>query len=564
MTFSCSSARRRSSYAATVTAVLAALVVGCTSPATSADSTSAASVATTSDPTGPSSRTQTSAPVRTVSGPVVGRSTSTFRTFEGIPYAAPPVGALRWAAPVAPTPWTTVFQATAPGPACPQTASTVADVSSENEDCLRLNVTAPASAAQGDRLPVMVWVHGGGGTNGSGASFDPHRLVVDNDVVVVTVNYRLGIFGAFGYPGLVGSGGFGLQDQQAALRWVHANIAAFGGNPGLVTLFGESYGALSTTAQLTSPGSAGLFQRAAIQSDLTLHDYPAGAIAPKAPALPSLWLSQREVTAVGTAIGPQLGCADRRTALQCLRGLPAKALLTLSAAFTRFAYGNSVLPESPPDALRAGRFHRIPVLTGGTRDEHRLYTAAFYDLAGSPLTAATYRALLRAAFGADASGIGARYPVTGSVSPGVAWSSVITDRVWAKAAHEEIELLAAHVPTFAYEFADENAPPVIPFPPDFPPGAHHSSEVFYQFDESGHPDFARTTGSYTAEQRTLAGQMNTYWATFARVGDPNGPGLPIWNRYAGDGRVLALAPGAGGIAPVDVVTEHALDFWDGR
>lgn len=224
--------------------------------------------------------------VVTQSGPVRG-TVGDVRTFAGIPYAAPPVGDLRWAAPEPAARWRAPRDATKPGSACPQTASSVADVSSDDEDCLTLNVTTPASA--GRERPVMVWLHGGSGTNGAGSVFDPHRLVAANDVVVVTVNYRLGIFGNFGLPGLEGSGSFGLQDQQAALRWVRANAAAFGGDPANVTLFGESYGALSTTAQLVSPGGQGLFDKAILQSDLSLHDYPAGTISPGSPALPSLW-----------------------------------------------------------------------------------------------------------------------------------------------------------------------------------------------------------------------------------------------------------------------------------
>jgi para-nitrobenzyl esterase len=260
-----------------------------------------------------------------------------------------------------------------------------------------------------------------------------------------------------------------------------------------------------------------------------------------------------EAEAVGTAVAGGLGCAD----VACLRRKPVEALLPSGQAFTRFAYGNAVLPEDPVAALRAGRFAGVPVLSGGTRDEHRLYTATFYDLAGQPVTATSYRQLLRAAFGARAERVAAAYPAAAHGSPGLAWSRVVTDRVWATALAEENRLLAARTKVWAYEFADDRAPGVIPFPPGFPPGAHHSSEVFYQFDAAGSGEFEGTTGALDHGQRDLAATMNRYWATFARTGDPNARGLPRWDAY---GSVLALAPGD--IEPVDHAAEHDLAFWE--
>lgn len=488
--------------------------------------------------------------VTTTTGRVRGVVDAEVRSFAGLPYAAPPVGALRWAAPQPAARWPGVRDASRPGSPCPQTASSVADVASTDEDCLRLNVTTPRRDGEG--RPVLVWLHGGGGTGGAGSVFDPRRMVRDNDVVVVTVNYRLGIFGNFGLPGLAGGGTFGLQDQQAALRWVRDNAVAFGGDPGTVTLFGESYGALSTTAQLASPAARGLFHRAAVQSDLALHDYPAGTLAPGVPALPSIWISRPELEALGAGVAQQLGCSD----VACLRRLPVPALLPSGQLFTRFAFGTRILPEDPVTALRAGRFARVPVLSGGTRDEHRLFTAAFYELAGRPVTAAVYRDLLRSAFGRLAPRVAAAYPAARYGSPALAWSRVVTDRVWAQALAEQNRLLAAYTRVWAYEFSDPEAPAVIPFPRGFPPGAHHSSEVFYQFDVTGSGEFQGAAEPFTPPQRELAATMNRYWAQFARTGDPNSRGLPRWAPF---GTVLALAPG--GIAPVDYAAGHNLAFW---
>lgn len=466
------------------------------------------------------------------------------RVFRDLPFAAPPVGDLRWAPPAPPAPWDGVRDATASGPPCPQAPKAVAEIASEDEDCLTLEVTTPRAA--GPPRPVLVWVHGGTGTNGAGSAFDARRFARDADAVLVTVNYRLGVFGAFGHPDLPEAGTLGLADQQAALRWVRRNVAAFGGDPAAVTVVGESFGAYGLTAQLTSPPAAGLFRGAVLQSGLALHDYPAGTIAPGSPPVPTLWSTRAEAEALGAWVAGQVGCAD----LACLRALPARDLLPFTDLFTRYVAGTAVLPEDPVAALAAGRFHRVPVLSGGTRDEHRLYTAAFYDLAGRPVTAEGYRDLLDTAFGADADAVAAEYPLTAFASPGLAWSAVVTDRLWALAQARQDALLAAHTTVHRYEYADPAAPPVIPFPPGFPPGAHHSSEVFSQFDAPGSGEFGATAGGFTAAQRAFAGELNGIWGAFARTGDPG------W----APGPVQALAPGASG--PVDHAALHRLPFWE--
>jgi para-nitrobenzyl esterase len=244
---------------------------------------------------------------------------------------------------------------------CPQQPSAYAEVASVAEDCLCLNVTTPRAAGPQQPRPVMVWIHGDGAI-GAGSFFDARRLATVGDVVVVTINYRLGIFGAFGYPGLEGSGTFGLQDQQAALRWVARNAAAFGGDPGNVTVFGESYGGLSTSAHLVAPASEGLFQRAIIQSGFALMDMPAGSMFPGLPAVPWYgWRASSEVEALGAAVAPQLGCADPAAALRCLRALQVQDLFAHAQPFQPYGIGNPVVPDVPAHALREGRFHRVPV-----------------------------------------------------------------------------------------------------------------------------------------------------------------------------------------------------------
>jgi acetyl esterase/lipase len=230
--------------------------------------------------------------VQTDSGPVRGTVTEEYRRFQGIPYAASTAGDHRWREPAPVEAWTEPRDATKPGNICAQQPSVYADVASLEEDCLFLNVTTPRWIGADRLRPVMVWIHGNGAV-GAGSFFDARRLAITGDVIVVTINYRLGVFGVFGYPGLDGSGTFGLQDQRAALQWVQRNAAAFGGDPDNVTLFGESYGGLATSAHLTSPESQGLFHRAIIQSGFALMDLPAGALYPGVPAVEWLAGSRR-------------------------------------------------------------------------------------------------------------------------------------------------------------------------------------------------------------------------------------------------------------------------------
>lgn len=497
---------------------------------------------------------------QTDSGPVRGIVTDEYRLFQGIPYAASTAGEGRWRSPQPVAVWSEPRDATRPGSMCPQQPSSYADVASLDEDCLCLNVTIPRAGAQ-RRRPVMVWIHGDGGV-GAGSFFDARRLATAGDVMVVTINYRLGIFGTFGYPGLVGSGIFGLQDQQAALRWVARNAAAFGGDPGNVTVFGESYGGLSTSAHLISPDSQGLFHRAIIQSGFALMDLPAGGTFPGLPAVPWYgWRSSAEAEALGAAVARHLGCDDPATAVDCLRGVPVMELFAHAQPFRPYAFGNSVLPEVPPQAFGEHRFHRVPVISGSTRDEHRLFVGLFRVLAGQPVTKEQYSTLLAEAFGEHASQVQARYPLSAYPTPNLAWATVLTDRMWARSTYQQHRLLAGQVPVYAYEFADRDAPMYLPFPCDFPPGAFHAAEVPYLFPDQ------KFQGGSTAGQRRLSDQMIRYWANFAHKGDPNGAGLPGWQPFDTAQpvpHVQALAPGIDGIKSVDYAAEHKLDFWSSQ
>ncbi|MFG2335154.1 carboxylesterase/lipase family protein [Streptomyces yangpuensis] len=499
--------------------------------------------------------------VRTDAGPVRGVRSGPHLVFRGIPYAGAPEGRHRWAPPRPVPPWQGVRDATAPGPLCPQVPSPYARIASTEEDCLVLNVTTPPVADRRRSAPVLVWIHGDGAVGG-GSFFDGRRLAA-RGLVVVTVNYRLGVFGGLALPGLEGSGTFGLQDQRAALEWVRRNARAFGGDPGNVTVAGVSFGASAVAGHLTSPASAGLFHRAVMASGEAMLDMPAGAMGPGVPGYPwYVWRTGREMEDITRAMTASLGCGDDRPegTLACLRALPVRRILDVPYvmnAFQAFGYGNTTLPELPPTALRAGRFHRVPLLSGATRDEHRIFVGMTYDAAGRPFTAADYDRALRTAFGAAAAErVRAAYPPGAFASPALAWAAVVTDRMWARGTQAQHDALAPHVPVFAYEFADRDAPMFLPLRGGFDFGAFHAADVPYLFeDEAAQPRF-------TPAQRGLSALMAGYWAAFARTGVPREAGLPGWFAHRTDRPYTqSLAPGRTG--PVDYRREHRLGFWDG-
>ncbi|MGK5731582.1 carboxylesterase/lipase family protein [Streptomyces sp. URMC 124] len=492
-------------------------------------------------------------------GLVRGRAHDGFATYEGIPFAAPPTGRLRWRPPQPARPWRGVREAGTPGPACLQPPVFGGGAPTGSEDCLHLSVTAPTGPGPARGRPVMVWLHGGGFTYGTGSAHRPDRLAVRGGAVVVTVNYRLGALGFFGHPELEDAPPFGLADQQAALRWVRANAARFGGDPGNVTLFGVSAGGLSTCAQLVSPTAAGLFDKAVVQSGSCMTAYPPGALVPSLPAYRP-FVSQHSLRGEGAAAAVRLGCPRGAGALDCLRRLGAGKLVTpeLTAVFNRPAYGNLLLPTDPARALEGGRFHRVPVMQGANRDEMRMFLG--FTLAQYPLRdARDYRARLRTSFGGAAGAVEAEYPLSAYPTPALAWAAVTTDSAWACTTLRADRALARHVPTYAYEFADRNAPVLdgLPDVPGFPYGAAHGFELAYLFGSTP------TKQPLTGRQRALADRMTGYWTRFALTGDPNHPGAPRWPAFrSGAPSVQSLAPGRGGVRPSDGGAGHHCAFWD--
>jgi para-nitrobenzyl esterase len=497
------------------------------------------SAAPPTDPASPVAATT----VRIHDGPVRGTAHDGYRTFEGIPYAAPPVGGLRWAPPRRPAPWSGVRDATRPASACPQPAGEVPGGSTD-EDCLHLNVTTPDGAGPSRPRPVIVWLHGGGFTTGAGTSYDAHRMATRGGAVVVTVNYRLGVLGFLAHNGLLGSGTFGLADQQAALRWVRTEIGAFGGDPHKVTLAGESAGGFSVCAQLASPAAAGLFDRAIIESG----PCTGRPDRPFAPSSASLSTARAE----GADLAAKVGCGSARDVLACLRRVDVSRLLAAQDADQQPAHTTPLLPSDPAAAIAAGRFHRVPVLIGNNHDEGNGWAAGIIQ-AGHPVTPDTWPDVVASFFPSpgQARAIVREYPVH-RTDGGPVFGAVIGDADFAcPTARTDDLLFAAHVPVWRYEFADKHAPPLTSDTPPFPLGAPHASELPYLFDLGGRPR------DLTAAQHRLAGTMIDYWTRFARTADPNGPSSPHWSRQT----VLSLAPDH--IVPTRTAQpRHHCAFWN--
>jgi para-nitrobenzyl esterase len=484
--------------------------------------------------------------VATADGTVRGQAVAATDEFLGIPYAAPPVGALRWQPPRPPAPWPGIRAATSYAPHCPQPSSTFGQAST-SEDCLYLNVFTPA-ANKARNLPVLVWVHGGSLRTGESNDYNPAELV-RHGAVVVTINYRLGALGFLADAALASrrggpSGNYGLMDQQAALRWVHRNIRGFGGDPGDVTLFGESAGGLSTLAQLASPGARGLFQRAIVESGTyQLTQQPLAA-----------------AEAAGQAFAAKAGCATNTASAKntaaCLRGLPVSTILANEdpVGYTPDVDG-AVLTQSIKTALARGQFNRVPVVIGTNHDEYRLFVAVFQFL-GQRVTAANYQSMIASTLGVSAAiagKIAAQYPLSRYPSPPVALGAVGTDAIFACHALTADELLARYVPTYAYEFNDENAPELFLPPVGFPYGAAHASELQYLFSQTAVPHPAELT---PAQQR-LAASMKQDWTTMARAGVP----AAGWPRFSSAGqRMLSLVPPRPQVE-TNFSAQHQCAFW---
>lgn len=503
----------------------------------------------------------------TEDGTFRGVATPTMNEFLGIRYAQAPVGNLRWKPPHRPERAHGIQDATQFGNHCPQPASPFG-LPSINEDCLFLNVFTPVrrisgkdgNHGRGGSLPVMFWMHGGALVVGESDDYSPQRLVAQG-VVVVTINYRLGALGFLAHPALSAeaadpdndndmdrapsSGNYGIMDQQLALRWIKRNIAAFGGDSHNVTIFGESAGGLSTFSNLVSPSAKGLFERAIVES---------GAYRL---SLPSLATAEAQGTAYATAEG----CTDQTAA--CLRALTVEQVLAQEnpAGYVTNIDGR-VLPQSIDTALANGEFHHVPVINGSNHDEWRLFVALNDVFAGIVPTPSNYPQVIAATLGIPVAATGpivALYPPgTTTESTELALGALGTDAIFACPARFASELTSRFVPTFAYEFNDENAPQnFLPFA-GFPYGAAHASELQYLFDLR----LSIPAPPLNADQQQLAGNMVDYWTAFAANANPNSQNTPAWLAFNIVGQEMESFVPPTPQNEVTFAIDHKCAFWD--
>ena len=525
-----------------VVLALAVLVAGCSSSSSSSSPQADAGPA----PPGPTL-------ITTDHGPIQGSAEQTVRQFLGIPFAAPPVGPLRWKPPADHAHWTTPLQTTRPGPACATPATGGGVSSGTSEDCLTLDIWTPL--AQTTKAPVMVWIYGGGFVQGDGS--DPAtngtNLATNDNVIVVSLNYRLGPLGFLSSTALAAEEGtavapsFGLLDQQAAIRWVHDNIAAFGGDPDDVTIFGESAGAWSTCSQLTMPGSMGLFQRAIMESG------SCGGLA--------FYFTAAGAQAQATQLAQALGCTDPSSELSCMRALDAGTVLSGLPGRKDFIGSPGVdwgpvvdgvaLPALPLTSIQAKKFANVPVILGTNHDEGNLFTY-LWTSDGSSLTASDTlgAAQLLVSTASEAQSIISHYSGPSYPTPSSVLSAIITDGALACPTRRAARAIAgAGGAAYLYQFTHAFSPALAPGL-----GAAHSFEIPYVFDNvylgSRPPD----------ADAPLVATMQGTWGRFAQTGDPNGDGV-TWPKYtsANDENI---------VLDLKVTTESGLkksdcDFWDG-
>lgn len=526
--------------------------------------------------------------VSTAEGPVKGMVENGVYKFLGIPYAAPPVGALRWMPPQPVKHWNEVRKATQFAGTCAQVTELgiFAGPATTNEDCLYLNVFTTnvdgRHQGQGKGNAVLVWIHGGGNVDGESNDYDASKLATGGPqgvpTVVVTLNYRLGLFGFMAHPALDAEGhladNYGILDQQAVLQWVKRNIAAFGGDPSRVALGGQSAGAQDTGVNQISPLAAGLFNRAIYESS------PLSGIATRQVGL-----------ANGQAFAQAAGCGTDASpaAASCLRALSAAQILQLEGTANttgRFVTGpmldGTIMPITPITAWTTGKFNKMPVMGGNVQDEGNfsIGITEYFSQPQAPITAAQYTTNVTNAYaGAEYSG-GPVYPAGTadqvlqqyppdfmnlspqgvfdlvSTHPG-ACRNVIVDQLWSK-----------WIPVYAYEFNDQQAPYYFPVMPGFTPLAAHTIDIQFLFQGwHGSVLGVNHPATLSAEEETLSDQLVAAWTNFAATGNPNGSGNSPWPLFTTSNNVPAILsekPGLGTFTLDEWSANHNCGFWTGN
>lgn len=446
------------------------------------------------------------------------------RVFKGIPFAAPPVGKLRWKAPQPVIPWEGVRQAKKFAPSPMQNSFIpvwfMGVPNNFSEDCLYLNVWTPARA-NSERLPVMVWIYGGAFSLGSTATpvYDGARLA-KKGVVVVSVAYRVGPFGFLAHPELGtegGTGNFGLLDQIAGLEWVRDNIAAFGGDPACVTIFGESAGGVSVSMLAISPKARGLFHRAISQSG--------GSFTPPkrsnegAQLIPTLEIAEKE--------GVEFLAKIKAKNITAARALSAKAILK-GGSGGRPNYDGDVLPGDPYELYQKGSYNDTPILIGINSDEGRLFVR-------TNVSPVMFTTRVREAFGRHADAILAVYPHAAKAQATKSSREIVGDVLfgWPTWTWARLQSQKGSHPAFVYYFDHRT--------PKSPDGAGHAAEIEYVFGNLKKP---------RPEDTKMFDLMSTYWVNFARTGNPNGSEMPPWRPFTAEDQQVMYLGASCGMQPV--------------
>ncbi len=498
--------------------------------------------------------------VHTAKGPVCGSTLHGVTTYDGIPYAAPPVGERRWRSPAPHKAWRATLAATREKPRCPSPGAQAGVPRSGKtaEDCLYLRVEKPADAGPGDNLPVIYEIHPGGFL-GEARSDNGENLVRDGNVVYVYVNYRLGILGFLAHAALgAHSGDYGIQDQQAGMRWVRRNIAGFGGDPHNVTITGASAGGASVCDQLASPTAKGLFDKAISSSGF--YNNPKNTIWTAADCK-STYATEKQAQRVGAKYAAKLGC-EHANAAACLRKVPVQQLVAAGAQHYAPRAGGTVGPivngttltMEPARAFKTGHINHVPVMIGVGRDEfnggaYRNVARGLTVVADSPRQ---LRELVRFQFGDFAPGVLRRYPLRDYASPYVAYRTIMADATAVCPLLQAAGNLSRHTTVFA----DINAYTDIPgVDPDLPLGALH--------DGVNRIVHAPPT-SLDAGQRAMQSVFVGEWTHFAGTGEPAAAHTPHWPQFDGDRPQLMMYRPAGDSAPVAahaVADRHHCAFW---
>lgn len=490
--------------------------------------------------------------VQTASGPVCGIAQTGYNQWLGIPFAAPPVGALRWQPPQPVQPWTTPLAAVTQPPGCPGSGTSTA-----MEDCLYLNVTAPTGAS--GPLPVIFYIHGGGFQGGTTDTYPEDTLATGGPVVVVGIEYRLGVLGFLADKALgAHSGDYGLQDQEAAMKWAKQNIAAFGGDPNNITIMGTSAGASSVCDQIASPAARGLFEKGiSISGEYnSLFGAPTSLQPQDCKAqLPT----ERQADTAGDAFAAAVGCGQATDVAACLRAVPLQTIEAAqhSSGTNSPIINGTTLTEQPLEAFAKGHVNRVPAILGVNRDE---------DLTGTATTAAGYTTLVNSQYGPpfanQAAAVLAHYPLSQFPSPYVASRTVAADSNTVCPALVRDKYLSKVMPVYAYEGDNPDLPPYSTAATN-PPGSQHDWEPGYLFPTAmGIP----VTSALDANQATLRTELIAQFTAFARTGSPNTTGVPEWPKYttrSGD-LVMSLQPAGDDelMSAAAISFDHNCGFWD--